>query len=174
MRWHPIVAAVASVLLVAMALPGCLDEDGEEDTLWDWRLGIALVEFESNSQRALNLTHLTFDVTFGPLHIDDWAIMESHDFQKGNDSFFPIRVEAFYDDPQSTIEEFPIQGGSNTLTASLEFKDGRMVVNVDGPSDTYSMTNEIDHLPHDKERTLRVTGTYGDLVIYISMREPAV
>jgi hypothetical protein len=172
MRWQAIVAAVITVLVVAVAAPGCLDENEDEDTLWDWRLGIALAEFDSNSQRVLNLTYFTFKVTFGPIKNLDWALMESHDFLKGNDSFFPIRIEAFYDDPGSTLEEFPIQGSSNTVTASLEFKEGKMVVNVDGASDTYTVSNKIDHLPHDKEKTITVSGTYGDLDIYISMREP--
>lgn len=166
-------AVAASLTLVLVA--GCLsdgDGGGDDGAYADWTLGLTIDRFDSNGERAVNVTELRFAVRWGPVEGDGWVVQQSDSFVKGNDSQFPFRLEARYEDGSGPAEDFPIMGESSVLTGAVRFVDGKLELVVDGDEGLYEVTDEVDILPHDLERTLTVTGTYGDLRLYFDMREP--
>jgi len=174
MRWHAAAAAFAVLLLTMTSLPGCLKDDGGDGRdLSGWELGMSVDKFLSNGARALNLTYLTFHVRWGPKEFDRWLVGESEGFKKGNESYFPFRLEASYDEPgPAGPDPFPIQGTQDYITGACEVKSGGLKLSIDGPKSTYRITNEYDRLPTGYEATVRINGTYGELVLYFLMLEP--
>ena len=166
--------AVAVLVLVA-STAGCLGggDDGGDDTDYrEWFMALTLDGFISNGERAVNLTYLLFEVRYGPMLIDDWVVEESDGFTKGNESVFPLRIEARYDDGRNEVEDFPIMGSNAYLTGSVVFRDKTLRFNLDGPSSLYTIDRSIDRLPHKHEVTATVEGDYGTLVLYFNMNEP--
>jgi hypothetical protein len=171
-------AAVASVavLLLVGSTAGCLgggDGDGDDTDYGEWFMALTVDKFNSNGQRAVNVTYLLFEVRYGPMLRDDWRVQESDGFTKGNDSVFPLRVEARYDDGRNEVEDFPIMGSKPFLTGSVFFRDKRLKVNLDGDRSLYTIDRSIDLLPHGHEVTATIEGDYGTLVLYFNMNEPA-
>ena len=175
MRWHATAAALAVLLLTVTALPGCLKDDGGDGRdLSGWELGMTVDKFLTNSDRVLDLTNLTFHVRWGPKEFDRWVIGESEGFKKGNDSYFPFRLDASYGELGPVgPEPFPIQGTQDYVTGACEVRSGGLKLTIDGDRSTYRVTNEYDRLPTDYEATVRINGTYGELVLYFLMLEPA-
>jgi hypothetical protein len=99
-------------------------------------------------------------------------LQESHGFFKGDVDFVPIRLEARYEDGVNPVEEFPILGSSNVVTAAIRFDGDKMKVEVDGDKDMIVKDRSIDNLPHDYERTVKLTGDYGVLTLYFNLNEP--
>ncbi len=99
MHWPAPLVAVALLLLVALAGPGCLSPAPGPD-LSQWQVGLTISRFEPKSQVSVNQSHFAFDVRLGPLQEEGWVISQSAGFKKGNESSFPFRVEALYGDFQ--------------------------------------------------------------------------
>ena len=175
MRWHAVAAALAVIILTLTALPGCLKDDGGGGRdLSGWELGMTVDKFLSNNARVLNLTYIRFHVWWGPKEYDSWRVGESEGFKKGNDSYFPFRIEASYDEPgPAGPDPFPIQGSQDYVTGACEVRSSSLRLAIDGAKSTYRITNEYDRLPTGFESTVRVNGTYGELVLYFLMLEPA-
>jgi len=174
MRWHAAAAAFAVLLLTMTTLPGCLkDEGGNGEDLSGWELGMTVDKFLSNGARTMNLTYLSFKVRWGPTEFDHWRVAESEGFEKGNESYFPFRLEASYDEPgPAGPDPFPIQGAQDYVTGACEVKSGGLRLSIDGDRSTFNVTNEYDRLPTDYEATVHIKGTYGELVLYFLMLEP--
>jgi hypothetical protein len=168
------VATVAIVVLVA-STAGCIgggDGNGDDTDYREWRMSLRVDKFISNGQRAINVTYLLFEVRYGPMLIDDWVVQQSDGFVKGNESVFPIRIEARYDDGKNEVEDFPIIGSNSYLTGSTVFKDKKLRLTIDGPGSLITIDRSIDILPHKHEITSTIEGDYGTLVLYFSMNEP--
>jgi hypothetical protein len=171
-RGRAIVALSMALLLIVPVTAGCLSEDEPMD-LSEWWVALTVDKFDPNGERAVNVTELLFKVRFGDLNQDTWMLQESHGFFKGDEDYFPIRLEARYDDKVNPVEDFPILGDSHIVTAALRFDGDRMGVQVDGDKDLIVKDRSIDNLPHDYERTVRLTGDYGELTLYFNLNEPA-
>ena len=115
---------------------------------------------------------LAFKVRFGNVSKDTWMIQESNGFIKGPGNSIPVRVEARYDDGKNPVEEFPILGQSNVVTAALIVKDGKLKLQVDADPSLYIVDQSIDRYPHDKELTAKFEGHYGNLTLYFDMNLP--
>lgn len=166
--------ALAVSLAILMFVPitsGCLSEDEPRD-LSDWYVAMTIERFETNGQRAVNVTELLFDVRFGEVTKDTWMIQESSGFVKGDTSFVPIRIEARYEDGVNPVEDFPILGSSHVVTGALRFDGDAMGLVVDGDEDLIVKDRSIDRYPHGYERTVRLTGDYGWLTVYFNLNEP--
>jgi hypothetical protein len=173
MRWQPPATTLAMVLLLSAVAPGCLkDGTGPREDLSKWEMGMTIEKFESNASIELNTTYFSFTVRWGPLQFDDWVVSESEGFKKGNDSYFPFRIEAFYKDPSNGRTPFPIQGGSNVVTGAIEVLTGKLRPTIDGSKSTYRFTNEYDRFPSPYETTVRILGTDGQLVLYFVLLAP--
>lgn len=165
-----VIALSLALLSIVPLTTGCLSEDEPRD-LTDWWVALTIDRFDPNGERPVNVTELLFDVRFGNVSKDTWMLQESSGFFKGKDNFFPIRIEARYDDG-ATVEDFPILGTSNVVTGALRFDGDRMRVEIDGDKALIVKDKSIDNYPHDYERTVRVTGNYGELRLYFNLNEP--
>lgn len=165
-----LLAVSMTLLLMATATMGCLTQEVHQD-LSDWYVAMTVERFNTNGQRAVNVTKLKFEVRFGDVHKDTWMVQESGGFYKGEENVFPIRIEARYDNGTSE-EDFPILGSSNVLTGVLKFDDDKMSLRLDGDKDLITTDKSIDRYPHGYERTATITGIYGELVLYFNLNEP--
>jgi hypothetical protein len=166
--------ALAVSLAIVMLVPitsGCLSEEEPRD-LSDWYVAMTIERFDTNNQRAVNVTELLFEVRFGEVSKDTWMIQESSGFVKGDTTFVPIRIEARYEDGENPAEDFPILGSSHVVTGAIRFDGDAMRLEVDGDRDLIVKDKSIDRYPHDYERTLRLTGDYGTLTVYFNLNEP--
>lgn len=163
--------SMAIVILVPVTA-GCLGDDEPQD-LTEWYVAMTIEQFNSNGQRAVNVTELLFAVRFGGINKDAWMIQESDGFTKDTEDFVPIRIEARYDDGKNPVENFPIMGNSHVLTGALKFEGDNMVLNLDGDPSLYTIDDSIDRYPHDYERTVVLTGDYGDLKLYFNLNKPS-
>ncbi len=169
-RWRPSVVTTVAILLATVALPGCLDGPEEPD-LSDWHVGLSVEKYDTNGVRAINQTYFSLDVRFGPVYRAEWFVGESNGFTKGDESEFPWRIEARYQNG-TALEPFPIQGLSTYSTGSLRIGGGTLKVIIDGDASTYSIGKEYDMQPHDYEASAHLKGPYGDLVLYFLMLKP--
>jgi hypothetical protein len=163
------------VLVLMMMVPitaGCLS-DGEPRDLSDWYVAMTIERFETNGERAVNVTELLFKVRFGNVTKDTWMLQESSGFHKGEGDFFPIRIEARYDDGKNPVEDFPILGTSHVVTGAMRFDGDEMRFEFDGDKALISKDRSIDRYPHDYERTVKLTGEYGELTLYFNLNEPS-
>jgi hypothetical protein len=169
-----VVASTVLLLLLLSSTTGCLsgDDGGDEVNYTEWYVALTMEQFNTNGVRAVNVTYLKFDIRFGPIQRDPWVIQESDTFQKENESVFPLRIEARYEDGVNEVEDFPLMGESNVITGAVIFKSGRLRVNLDGEDSLYTVDRSIDRYPHEHELTVTTTGTNGDLKFYLSMNEP--
>ena len=165
-----LLAVSITLILVATTTVGCLTEEEPHD-LSDWYVAMTVERFDTNGQRAVNVTKLKFDVRFGDVHKDTWMVQESGGSYKGDENAFPIRIEARYDNGTSE-EDFPILGSSNVLTGVLKFDGDKMKLLLDGDKDLITIDKSIDRYPHGYERTATITGIYGELVLYFNLNEP--
>jgi hypothetical protein len=169
--WGPAAVALSlAIILIVPTMSGCLSEEEPRD-LSEWWVALTIDRFDPNGERPVNVTELLFEVRFGNVSKDTWMLQESSGFFKGKDNFFPIRIEARYDDGD-TVEDFPILGTSNVVTGALRFDGDRMRVEMDGDKALIEVDKSIDNYPHDYERTVKVTGTYGELRLYFNLNEP--
>jgi len=168
--YGPLLAVSMALVLVATTTMGCLNDEEPMD-LSEWYVAMTVERFDTNGQRAVNVTKLLFDVRFGDLHKDTWMIQESGGFTKGGEDVFPIRLEARYENGTSA-EDFPILGSSRVLTGALRFDGDQMRLVMDGGKDLITVDRSIDRYPHGYERTVRSTGSYGELVLYFNLNEP--
>jgi hypothetical protein len=171
-RPSAVAAALITVLLVATVPPGCLNEGGDGTVdLSTWEAGMSIEKFETNGARAVNTTHLRFEVDWGGQRYIDWLVGESHGFTKGKVDYFTFTVTATY--MNGTVREpFPVQGPSNRATGAVQVRSKDLLVILDGDASTYVVGREYDIQPHDWEASVRIHGDYGDLVIYFLLREP--
>lgn len=169
---RPVVMGVVALLLLASTAMGCLDDGNDEENLDDWYVAMTVERFDANGLHPVNVTELLFKVRFGNVSKDTWMIQESNGFIKGPADSIPVRVEARYDDGKNPVEEFPILGQSNVVTAALIVKDGKLRLQVDGDASLYKVDQSIDRYPHDKELTARFEGLYGNLTLYFGMNLP--
>jgi hypothetical protein len=158
------------ILFVVPAMAGCLTEEEPRD-LSDWWVAMTIDRFDPNGGKVVNVTELLFHVRFGNITEDTWMLQGSRGFYKGEDDSFPIRIEARYDDG-NTVEDFPILGTSNVVTGALKFDGDRMKVDIDGDPSLIVKDRSIDNYPHDYERTVKITGTYGELRLYFNLNKP--
>jgi hypothetical protein len=162
-----------ALLLIVPITAGCLSEDEPLD-LSEWYVAMTVERFETNGEKAVNVTELLFDVRFGDVTKDTWRIQETGGFFKEDTKFVPIRIEARYDDGVNPVEDFPIIGSSDVVTGAITFVDGdQMKLDMDGPEDLIDQDKSIDRYPHGYERTVRLTGDYGVLVLYFNLNEPS-
>jgi len=166
----PIALALALLFIVPITA-GCLSEDEPRD-LSEWYVAMTVERFETNGEKAVNVTELLFNVRFGDVNLDTWRIQQSGGFFKGDTNFVPIRIEARYEDGVNPVELFPILGSSNVVTGNIKFDGDQMSLRIDGPKDLVERDRSIDRYPHGYERTARVTGDYGVLVLYFNLNEP--
>ena len=165
------IALTLALLFIVPITAGCLSEEEPLD-LSEWYVGMTIDGFDSNGLKAVNVTELLFDVRFYNVTRDDWKVQESSGFFKGDVDFAPIRIEARYDDGKNPVEDFPILGSSNVITGALRFEDDDMRLEFDGDKDLITKDRSIDHYPHDYERTVRISGDYGELRLYFGLVEP--
>ena len=165
------IALALAMLFIVPVTAGCIGEDEPRD-LSDWWVAMTIDRFDPSGVRPVNVTELLFSVRFGDLHKDTWMLQESTGFFKNDTDYFPIRVEARYDDG-ATVEDFPILGASNVVTGALRFDGDRMKVEIDGDKDLIVKDGSIDNYPHGYERTVRLTGDYGELRLYFNLNEPS-
>jgi hypothetical protein len=165
------VLIVAVVLVMLPATSGCLSEDEPQD-LDDWFVAFTVDRFDPNGQRAVNVSFLLFEVRVGGMYKDTWMVQESDGFTKGDESVFPIRVEARYDDGVHAVEGFPILGSDPFMTGALFIRDGKMSVDIDGDDDLITLNRDIDRYDHDHELTVYLEGDYGTLRLYFNLNEP--
>ena len=165
--------AVSLVLLLLVPVTsGCIGDEDEPRDLSEWWLAMTIDKFNPNGERPVNVTELLFKVRFGDVHKDTWMLQESTGFYKGDANYFPVRIEARYEDGTS-VEGFPILGSSHEVTAAVKFDGDRMRVQVDGDKDLIVKDDSIDNYPHGYEKTVKLTGDYGVLTLYFNMNEPA-
>ncbi len=168
-RTGAIVLSLA-LLVIVPATAGCLSEDEPRD-LSDWWVAMTIDRFDPNGQKAVNVTQLLFKVRFGDVHKDTWMLQESSGLYKGDVDVFPIRIEARYEDG-TAVEDFPILGSSHVVTGALKFEGDRMRVEIDGDKALIVKDDSIDNYPHGYEKTVKLTGTYGELRLYFNLNEP--
>jgi len=159
-----------ALLFIVPVTAGCLTEEEPQD-LSEWHVGMTIELFDTNGEKTVNVTELLFKVRFGDVNKDTWMLQESSGFFKGEEDFFPIRIEARYDDGE-TVEDFPILGSSNVLTGTLRFDGDEMKLVMDGDKALIVKDRSIDRYPHDYERTVKLTGDYGELTLYFNLNEP--
>jgi hypothetical protein len=166
------VLALSLVLVILVPITaGCLGDEEPED-LSEWFVAMTIEQFNTNGERAVNVTELLFSVRFGGINKDPWLVQESDGFTKGTEDFFPIRIEARYDDGKNPVEDFPVMGSSHVLTGALTFDGDKMKLKLDGDPSLYTIDDSIDRYPHDYERTVVLEGDYGDLKLYFNLNSP--
>lgn len=159
-----------ALLFIVPITAGCLSDEEPRD-LSEWYVAMTIERFDTNGERSVNVTELLFKVRFGDMHKDTWMLQESSGFFKGEEDFFPIRIEARYDDGD-TVEDFPILGASSVLTGALRFDGDEMKLVLDGDPTLITKDRSIDRYPHDYERTVRLEGDYGELTLYFNLNVP--
>lgn len=164
-------ALTLALLFMVPMTAGCLSDEEPLD-LSEWYVGMTIDRFDSNGEKAVNVTELLFNVRFGNVTRDEWKVQESSGFFKGDVDFVPIRIEARYDDGKNPVEDFPILGSSNVVTGALRFEGDVMRLEFDGKKDLIIKDRSIDHYPHDYERTVYISGDYGELRLYFNLVEP--
>jgi hypothetical protein len=160
-----------ALLFIVPLTAGCLTEDEPRD-LSEWWVAMTIDKFNPNGERPVNVTELLFKVRFGDVNKDTWMLQESSGFFKGDTKFVPIRLEARYEDGVEPVEDFPILGSTNVVTGAIKFDGDKMSVEVDGDKDLIVKDRSIDNLPHDYERTVKLTGDYGVLTLYFNLNQP--
>ncbi len=160
-----------ALLVLATALAGCIDNEEPED-LSDHRLSMTVEMFDGNGQRAINVTELLFKVSLGPMQKDTWMIQQSDGFVKGEDNTIPLRIEARYEDGRNPVEDFPIMGDDHVVTGGVLVKDGKLTVDLNGDDGLYTLDHSSVRYPSEREVTVTITGTYGDLVLYFNLLPP--
>ncbi|NIP34778.1 MAG: hypothetical protein GWN18_07520 [Thermoplasmata archaeon] len=165
------IAVSLAILIFVPIASGCLGGEEEPRDLSEWWVAMTITRFDSNGQVAVNVTELLFNVRFGNITEDTWMLQGSRGFYKGDSDFFPIRIEARYDDGAS-VEDFPILGSSNVVTGAIRFDGDRMKVQVDGDKDLIVKDDSIDNYPHGYEKTVKLTGDLGELTLYFNLNEP--
>lgn len=168
---HAPVLAILMVLALASVTSGCLFEDEPPD-LDDWFVAFTVDRFDSNGQRAFNISFLLFEVRVGDMFKETWMLQQSDTFVKGDESAFPIRIEARYDDGVNTVEDFPILGNDSFMTGVLIIKDGKLRVDIDGDDELITVDKSIDRFSHDYELTVYLEGKWGTLRLYFNLNEP--
>ncbi len=169
---HVPVLATVMVLALAMVTSGCLSEDEPPD-LDDWFVAFTVDRFDSNGQRAVNVSFLLFEVRVGDMFKETWMLQQSDGFVKADESSFPIRIEARYDDGVNTVEDFPILGNDSFITGLLIINDGKMRVDIDGDDGLITVDKSIDRFDHDYELTVHLEGKWGTLRLYFNLNEPS-
>jgi hypothetical protein len=167
------VALVLVLALLAMATTGCLEDDEPQVDLSGYRLSMTVERFDGNGLRAVNVTELLFEVTLGPLHMDTWYIQQSDGFVKGEDDTIPLSIQARYDDGKNPVEDFPIMGDDHIVTGGVLVRDGKLTVELNGDEGLYQVDHSTVRYPGEREVTVTITGTYGDLVLYFNLLPPA-
>jgi hypothetical protein len=165
-----LLALSLALLFIVPMTAGCLGGEEEVD-LSDWWVAMTINRFDPNGQVPVNVTELLFKVRFGNITEDTWMLQGSRGFFKGDTDHVPIRIEARYDDGD-TVENFPILGPNHVVTAAIRFDGDEMRIEVDGDKDLIEKDRSIDNYDHDYERTVKLTGDYGELTLYFNLNEP--
>jgi hypothetical protein len=165
-----LLALSLALLFIVPMTAGCLGGEEEVD-LSDWWVAMTITRFDPNGQVPVNVTELLFKVRFGDINEDTWMLQGSRGFFKGDVDYVPIRIEARYDDGE-TVENFPILGPNHVVTAAIRFDGDEMSIVVDGDKDLIVKDRSIDNYDHDYERTVKLTGDYGELTLYFNLNEP--
>jgi hypothetical protein len=169
-------AILMILLVISVPTMGCIGNgggDGDGKDFSEWTVAMTIDRFNTNGNRPVNVTYLLFEARIGPFQRDRWMVQESNSFKKGNESTFPIRIEARYEDGVNEVEPFPIMGDDNVITGALTIRSGKLSVVLDGEGSLYTVDKTIDIYPHDHELTVKVQGVNGELRLYFNMNEPA-
>lgn len=167
------VVLIVAVLSVSVAWYYRGGEDEEEKDFTGWYLAMSMRRFVNTAQRPINVTELLFTVTLGELQRNDWVVQESDGFFVGEgERWFPLRLEARYDNGKDPVEDFAILGSAHEVSGSVQLRNDGIKVKLDGEADLITIDNSIDDYPHPYERTARLEGDNGVLTLYFNLNKP--
>ena len=171
---------IAGVIVIVVLLAGSIawyfgGDDEEERDFTGWYMAMSVRRFVNTSDKAINVTELLFTVDFGQLNKDDWVVQESNGFfLESDERWFPLRIEARYDDGEGPPEEFPILGAESEVTGSVRIKDDGLRLRLDGDQGLIDRGEPIDDYPHPYEASAVLSGENGFLTLYFNLNRPTM